>query len=343
MQEAEIIKKYFLLEKGKMHSILGQKLLQMRDVTVVFSTDSSTFRAVDNVSLTINAGEIYGLVGESGSGKTMTALSIMRLIPLPGIITSGKIMFEGDDLIKASQIHMESIRGKKISIIFQEPMTSLNPVFRVGDQVAEVLSIHTDHTKNEIKEKVIELLESVGLEEPQQKYLQYPHQLSGGQRQRILIAISIACKPLLVIADEPTTALDVSTEGQILYLLENLVHHYKMSMLFITHNLNVVKRLGTKIGIMYAGRILEENTVNDFFIKPLHPYSVGLLKSVVWLKNSDQKLSAIPGSVPKLSDLPKGCKFHPRCVHVMPKCTATEPPFINIGENKWVRCYLYQN
>lgn len=326
-----------------MHNVADQNLLQINNLTVNFSTESSVFHVVDNISLTINKADIYGLVGESGSGKTMTALSIMRLIPSPGKIEDGKIYFEGDDLLQISMTKMETIRGKKISMIFQEPMTSLNPVFRVGDQIAEVLSIHTDLTKKDIQEKVIELLKSVGLEKPEQKYLQYPHQLSGGQRQRVLIAISIACNPLLVIADEPTTALDVSTEWQILDLLLNLVHQNRMAMFFITHNLHVIKRLGTKIGIMYAGRILEENTVNDFFIKPFHPYSVGLLESVVWSKTSDQKLNAISGSVPKLSDLPHGCKFHPRCVHVMSKCTTIEPPLINIGDNKWVRCYLYQN
>lgn len=326
-----------------MHNVADQSLLKINDLSVSFSSESSNFHAVDNISLTVDKADIYGLVGESGSGKTMTALSVMRLIPSPGKIENGKVYFEGDDLLQISMNKMESIRGKKISMIFQEPMTSLNPVFRVGDQIAEILSIHTDCTKKEIKEKVIELLKDVGLDKPEHKYLQYPHQLSGGQRQRILIAISIACNPLLVIADEPTTALDVSTEWQILDLLHGLVHQNRMAMLFITHNLHVVKRLGTKIGIMYAGRILEESTVNDFFLKPFHPYSRGLLESVVWSKTSDQKLKAISGSVPKLSDLPKGCKFHPRCVHAMPKCTTIEPPFINIGENKWVRCYLYSN
>jgi oligopeptide/dipeptide ABC transporter ATP-binding protein len=198
-------------------------------------------------------------------------------------------------------------------------------------------------TKKDIKGKALQLLKNVGFDEPEQKYIQYPHQLSGGQRQRILIAISIACKPSLVIADEPTTALDVATEGQIICLLQDCIMQYQMSMLFITHNLHVIKSLGNRIAIMYAGRILEENKVVDFFREPLHPYSKGLLESVALLKGNAKKLRAIPGFVPKLSELPQGCKFHPRCNHVMPKCKDYEPLLINIGENKWVRCYLYQN
>jgi peptide/nickel transport system ATP-binding protein len=326
-----------------MVNIESQELLKMSDVNVSFFTESSVIRAVDNVNLTINRGEIVGLVGESGSGKTMSALSIMRLVPPPGQVISGKILFEGSDLLKLSEKQLENVRGRRISMIFQEPMTSLNPVFRVGDQIAEILSIHTDMTKKDIKEKALQLLKNVGFDEPDQKYIQYPHQLSGGQRQRILIAISIACNPSLLIADEPTTALDVATEGQILCLLQDLILQHQMSMLFITHNLHVIKSLGIRIAIMYAGRILEENKVVDFFREPLHPYSKGLLESVVWLKGTEKKLKTIPGFVPKLSELPQGCKFHPRCKRVMGICKDKEPSLINIGENKWVRCYLYQN
>jgi oligopeptide/dipeptide ABC transporter ATP-binding protein len=326
-----------------MVNLENQELLKMSDVNVSFFTESSVIRAVDNVNLTINRGEIVGLVGESGSGKTMSALSIMRLVPPPGQVISGKILFEGNDLLKLSEKQLENVRGRRISMIFQEPMTSLNPVFRVGDQIAEILSIHTDMTKKDIKEKALQLLKDVGFDEPDQKYIQYPHQLSGGQRQRILIAISIACNPSLLIADEPTTALDVATEGQILCLLKDLILQHQMSMLFITHNLHVIKSLGIRIAIMYAGRILEENKVVDFFREPLHPYSKGLLESVVWLKGTEKKLKTIPGFVPKLSELPQGCKFHPRCKRIMAICKDKEPSLINIGENKWVRCYLYQN
>jgi len=252
-------------------------------------------------------------------------------------------LFEGNDLLAISEKQMEFVRGRKISMIFQEPMTSLNPVFRVGDQVAEILSIHTELTKKEVEEKTIDLLKNVGFDEPRQKYNQYPHQLSGGQRQRILIAISMACNPSLIIADEPTTALDVATEGQILCLLQDLVQKYRMSMLFITHNLYIMKNMGSRIGVMYAGRIVEENFVNDFFRKPLHPYSEGLLDSIVRLKETAERLKTIPGSVPKLTELPSGCKFHPRCKHVMPKCKTEEPPLITIEKDKRVRCYLFQD
>lgn len=321
----------------------NNSLLTMSEVNVGFFTGSSIINAVDNVSLHINKGEVFGLVGESGSGKTMTALSIMRLVPPPGRIVSGEVLFEGNNLLALSEKQMEFVRGRKISMIFQEPMTSLNPVFTVGDQVAEILSIHTELTKKEVEEKTIDLLKKVGFDEPRQRYNQYPHQLSGGQRQRILIAISMACNPSLIIADEPTTALDVATEGQILCLLQDLVKKSRMSMLFITHNLHIMKSMGSRIGIMYAGRIVEENFVDDFFREPLHPYSDGLLDSIVRLKGTAERLKTIPGSVPKLTQLPSGCKFYPRCKHVMPKCKIEEPTYMNVGKDKWVRCYLFQN
>ena len=343
MQEVKIIKNIFPCEFVEMVDSKNSALLTMNDVNVGFYSESSIMGVLDNVSLTINRGEVFGLVGESGSGKTMTSLSIMRLIPHPGKILSGKVLFEGNDLLQLSEKQMESIRGKKISMIFQEPMTSLNPVFRVGDQITEILSIHGDYSRNELKEKTLELLRDVGFDEPRQTYFQYPHQLSGGQRQRILIAISIACNPSLVIADEPTTALDVATEGQIICLLQDLVKEHQISMLLITHNLRIINNIGSRIGIMYAGRIVEENIVDDFFQEPLHPYSQGLTDSVVRINGNAERLKTIPGFVPKLTDLPTGCKFHPRCKHVMKKCKIEEPPFINVEEDKWVRCYLFQN
>jgi len=326
-----------------MENFRNNSLLSISNTTVGFYSGTSLVRVLENLNLSINTGEVFGLVGESGSGKTMTALSIMRLIPPPGKIFGGKILFEGDDLLQLSEKQMESVRGKKISIIFQEPMTSLNPVFRVGDQVLEILSIHNICSKNELKQKTFDLLKNVGFDDPKLTYSQYPHQLSGGQRQRILIAIAIACNPTLLIADEPTTALDVATEGQILCLLQDLINKHRISMLFITHNLRIIKNIGSRIGIMYAGRIVEENIVDDFFREPLHPYSEGLLNSVFSLKQAGEELKTIPGFVPKLADLPTGCKFHPRCTHVMTKCKTEEPPFINIGKEKWVRCYLFQD
>lgn len=321
----------------------NNRLLNVFDLRTSFSTDSFALHAVDNISFYIKKGEIYGLVGESGCGKTITALSIMKLVPPPGEIVGGQIFFEDRDLATLFDRDMEKIRGDRIGMVFQEPMTSLNPVLRVGEQIEETLAAHKNISKEESKSRSIELLRRVGFDKPEKKYLQYPHQLSGGQRQRILIAIAVSCNPSLVIADEPTTALDVATENKILSLLKELVSGYGMSMLFITHNLNIIKRLGQRIGIMYAGRILEQNIVDDFFKEPLHPYSKGLLASIFGIKGNEKRLKAIPGSVPRLSELPTGCKFHPRCSFAMPLCREEEPPIKEIGKEKWVRCFLYQN
>lgn len=306
-------------------------------------TDINIIHAVEDVDFHIKRGKVFGIIGESGCGKTMTALSIMRLVPPPGKIVQGEIIFEGKNLITLTEKEMESIRGNRIGMIFQEPMTALNPVIKVGEQISETLSAHKRLSKSEIKEQAIELLKQVGFDEPEKRYVQYPHQLSGGQRQRVLIAIAISCNPSLLIADEPTTALDVATESQILYLLKELIANHDMSMLFITHNLNIMRKFGDNVGIMYAGRMLEESPVDEFFAEPLHPYSKGLLDSIFGLKNKEKRLKAIPGYVPNLSDLPEGCKFHPRCTYVMQKCREREPEVKKIGEDRWVRCYLYQS
>jgi len=322
------------------HSVL----LRVTDLKTAFFTGKSQLNAVDGVSFSVRKGEIFGIVGESGSGKTVTSLSILRLIQPPGRIIGGRILFEGKNLLGLTDIEMEKIRGSRIGMVFQEPMTSLNPVFRIGEQIGETIAAHNDDLSSvHIKDRTIELLRQVGFDEPEKKYIQYPHQLSGGQRQRVLIAIAISCNPALIIADEPTTALDVATESQVIGLLEDLVSQHEMSMIFITHNLNIIKRLGNRIGIMYAGRMLEENSVKAFFEKPLHPYSKGLLESIDGLSGSARRLSAIPGYVPKLSEMPRGCTFHPRCSHVMPICRGMEPEMKEIGQDQWVRCYLYQN
>jgi oligopeptide/dipeptide ABC transporter ATP-binding protein len=321
----------------------GTRLLEVNDLTTVFGADGSSARVVDGVSFYLNKGEILGLVGESGSGKTMTSLSIMRLVPPPGNILGGEVVFEGQDLLRLSLKDMNKVRGDRIGMIFQEPMTALNPVLRVGEQICETIEAHRQFNKREIKDQAMELLRKAGFDAPGQKFMQYPHQLSGGQRQRILIAIAISCNPSLLIADEPSTALDVATESQILCLLQDLVSGNNMSMIFITHNLHIIKTLAHRIGIMYAGRLLEQNNVKDFFENPLHPYSKGLLESIVWLKTEQTRLKAIPGSVPKMSELPGGCKFHPRCPHVMPVCRTEEPQIEERGDGEWVRCYLYQN
>lgn len=319
----------------------NMQLLDITDLNTSFFIDKNVINAVDGVSFSVPKGEIFGLVGESGCGKTMTALSVMRLVQPPGKIVKGKVIFEGKDLLGLSKREMEGVRGDRIGMIFQEPMSALNPVFRVGEQISEAIIIHKNVGKKEARDRTIELLKQVGFDEPEKKYTQYPHQLSGGQRQRILIGIAISCGPSLVIADEPTTALDVATESQIINLLQGLVNSSAMSMIFITHNLNIMRKFGQRIGIMYAGRMLEQNFVDDFFKEPLHPYSKGLLSSIYGLLGNEKRLKAIPGFVPKLAELPKGCKFHPRCSYVMPVCKEEEPVMKQIGNGQWIRCYLY--
>ncbi len=318
------------------------KLLTVSDLHTYFLANGTVTRAVDGVDFEMDKGEVFGLVGESGCGKTMTALSIMRLIPLPGRIVKGKILFEGRDLATLNSREMQSVRGDKIGMVFQEPLTSLNPVLRIGDQVSEGLIVHKALSREEARQASIRLLQKVGFDAADRRYLQYPHQLSGGQRQRVLIAIAIACNPSLIIADEPTTALDVTVEAQILRLLQLLIAEYRLSMLFITHNLNIIRRIGTSVGIMYAGRMAEKGRVDQFFGEPLHPYSKGLLDSMPEFSRGQRRLRAIHGAVPRLSDLPRGCTFNPRCPYVMPKCKIEEPPMYAVGERR-VRCYLYQN
>ena len=316
-------------------------IIEISNLYTSFFIDTQVIPVINELNLAIKKGKVFGLIGESGSGKTMTALSILRLIPSPGKITGGKIYFEGKDLLSLTNREMESIRGKRIGMVFQEPMTALNPVIRVGEQISETLIIHKNLSKKEAKDVSLELLKKVGFEDPGKRYIQYPHQLSGGQRQRVLIAIAISCNPSLLIADEPTTALDVATEAQILSLLKELIETQNMSMLFITHNLNIMKRFGDHIGIMYAGRLLETAPVGDFFNEPLHPYSRGLIDSIFTLRTEEKRLKVIPGFVPKLSELPAGCKFHPRCSYVMDICKKDEPHMKDLGNGRWIRCYLF--
>lgn len=322
---------------------MGEPTLDIRDLKTDIMADGHTIHAVDGVSFAIDRGEVFGLVGESGCGKTMTALSVMGLVPPSVRIAGGSILFEGRDLAKLKGREMEDIRGNRIGMIFQEPMTSLNPVLRVGEQVAETISFHKDLSRKDIRDGSIELLKQVGLDEPEKRFVQYPHQLSGGQRQRVLIAMAISCDPALVIADEPTTALDVATESRILSLLNGLVADRGMSMLFITHNLNIIKKSAQRIGIMYAGRIVEKAPVGRFFSQPLHPYSKGLLDSVFGLAGSERRLKTIPGFVPRPTEMPRGCKFHPRCSFAMSLCREEEPPLFKKEDDRWARCFLYQD
>ncbi|HOW54323.1 MAG TPA: ABC transporter ATP-binding protein [Syntrophorhabdaceae bacterium] len=318
-------------------------LLEVTGLTTSFFTGEGTVHAVNDVAFTVGRGEIFGLVGESGSGKTVTAHSIMRLVHQPGRITGGRIVFEGRDLLGLNEKQMEEVRGSRIGMVFQEPMTALNPVLRIGEQISETLEIHRASGGNGIRQRVMELLNKVGFDDPEKRLIQYPHQLSGGQRQRVLMAMAIACGPSLVIADEPTTALDVATQSQILGLLEGLVDTLDMSMIFITHDLNIVRSLGHSIGLMYAGRMLELSRVENFFKQPLHPYGRGLLGSIGGFSGSARRLTAIPGSVPRLSELPTGCTFHPRCPYIMDMCRVKEPVMKEVEKDQWVRCYLYQN
>jgi oligopeptide/dipeptide ABC transporter ATP-binding protein len=330
-----------------MNKSVFENILEVDGLSTSFLSDRGQVRAVDGVDLKIGPGETLGLVGESGCGKSVTALSIMRLIPYPpGKITSGRIVFEGEDLLKVPEKKMRHIRGDKISMIFQEPMTSLNPVYTIGEQVAEVFRFHRDMKNDEIKDRSIDVLRKVGIPSPEQRYNDHPHQLSGGMRQRVMIAMALALSPTLMIADEPTTALDVTIQAQILTLMDDLKSGRNMSMILITHDLGVVSEVAKRVCVMYAGKIVEEIEVTELFENPLHPYTQGLLKSLPSRDTNDKKLFTIGGSVPRLSDLPKGCRFNPRCPQAFDTCRLREPEMIETSKSKdkshRVRCFLYE-
>jgi oligopeptide/dipeptide ABC transporter ATP-binding protein len=302
-----------------------QSLLSVKDLNIAFATDNRRLSTVEGVNFDIEQEDFHALVGESGSGKTLTALSIMRLLPSNAIF-SGKILFKGEDLLSKDEDDLRTIRGKDISMIFQEPMTALNPVFTIGYQIAEVLLTHQNFTKKEARDKTIELLKSVKIPSPELRIKEYPHQMSGGMRQRVMIAMAIACDPSLIIADEPTTALDVTIQAQILELLASLKEKSRMSLLLITHDLGIVAEWARVVEVMYAGRIVEKASVNEIFLNPRHPYTIGLLESLP--RSRGKRLSSIPGQVPKLSELPAGCKFAPRCRYVIEDCRIKEPELI---------------
>jgi oligopeptide/dipeptide ABC transporter ATP-binding protein len=315
---------------------MQQPLLSVKDLSVYFNIDDRPLMTVDGVSFNVEQEDFHVLVGESGSGKTLTALSIMRLLPSNAVF-SGKIIFKGDDILRKQNENLRKIRGSDISMVFQEPMTSLNPVFTVGYQIAEVLLTHQNMTKKRATDKTIELLRSVKIPSPELRIKEYPHQMSGGMRQRIMIAMAIACNPSLIIADEPTTALDVTIQAQILELLGGLQEKSRMSLLFITHDLGIVAEWANSVEVMYAGRIVEKAIVSEIFLNPGHPYTIGLLESLP--KSRGDKMSPIPGQVPKLSELPAGCKFAPRCSYVIKECRETEPELILIDSHEhFSRC-----
>lgn len=317
-------------------------LLEVRNLRTVFHTDEGDVPAVDGISFHIQEGELLGVVGESGCGKSVTSLSLLRLISPPGEIAGGEILFEGHDILKKSEKEMQSIRGNKISMIFQEPMTSLNPVMKVGDQVAETLVLHKGLTKRAARERAVELLRAVRIADAEMRVQDYPHQLSGGLRQRVMIAMAIACRPRLLIADEPTTALDVTIQAQILDLLNSLRSEYGLSILLITHALGVVAEVADRVMVMYAGKIVEEAPVGELFANPKHPYTVGLLDSIPRINTGDQKaarLKTIEGTVPDLLHLPPGCSFYDRCRLRSQICTTRFPETAAIGPQHTAACY----
>ncbi|MCS7058692.1 MAG: ABC transporter ATP-binding protein [Meiothermus sp.] len=324
------------------------RLVEVKDLKVHFFTDDGVVKAVDGVSFHINKGETLAVVGESGSGKSVTSLAMMRLIPTPpGKIVGGQMLFRGKDgklrdLAKEDEATMRRIRGNDIAMIFQEPMTSLNPVYTVGDQIAEAIVLHQGKSRKEALEQAAEMLDLVGIPEPRKRLANYPHQMSGGMRQRVMIAMALSCNPSLLIADEPTTALDVTIQAQILELMKKLQEEIGMSILFITHNLGVVAEMADRVVVMYAGRAVEEADVVPTFKKPLHPYTMGLLNSVPRLDlaaDHQQRLEAIPGNVPNPLDLPPGCAFHPRCKFYKPGLCDQEIPVLqDAGGGHMVRC-----
>jgi peptide/nickel transport system ATP-binding protein/oligopeptide transport system ATP-binding protein len=320
-------------------------LLTIRNLHTYFFTDEGVAKAVDGVDLELKEGGTLGVVGESGCGKSVTALSVMRLIPdPPGKITQGEILFAGKNLLDLSEAEMRKVRGRSISMIFQEPMTSLNPVFQIGDQISEVLRLHEGMSRREAWDRSIEMLKMVGIPSPERRVQEYPHQLSGGMRQRAMIAMALACSPKLMIADEPTTALDVTIQAQILELMNRLQRDKGMSVILITHNLGVIAETAQKVAVMYAGRIVEYTEVKPIFGNPMHPYTQGLLKSIPRLDEDHARkarLEAIPGLVPSLLELPKGCKFSNRCKYVFEKC-GEEPQLIEAEPGHLVRCWLHE-
>lgn len=319
-------------------------LLDIQDLETHFVIRGQTAKAVNHVSLQIESGKTLGLVGESGCGKSVTAHSIIRLIPEPpGKIVGGKILFEGKDLLKKSEAEMRRIRGCQISMIFQEPMTSLNPVYTVGDQVGEVIRLHRKMSKQETTNRVIEMFKLVGIPAPENRLKEYPHQMSGGMRQRIMIAMALSCNPKLMIADEPTTALDVTIQAQILELMNKLKDETSASILFITHDLGVIAEMAQNVAVMYAGEMVEHADVDTLFSNPKHPYTIGLMTSIPVLghKSETGRLNTIKGVVPSLFNLPRGCNYCDRCPDVFKDCREIDPKMYKVGDNHIARCLKY--
>ncbi|MEH7239275.1 ABC transporter ATP-binding protein [Bacillus sp. JJ1562] len=319
-------------------------LLEVKNLKTYFYKKKTVIPAVDGVDLKINKGETLAIVGESGSGKSITSLSIMKLVPSPpGKIVEGEIILDGRNLVDLSEAEMCKVRGNDVSMIFQEPMTSLNPVLTVGEQIIEVLMYHQKMSKVEATKKAIEMLELVGFSRAAELINDYPHRLSGGMRQRVMIAIAMSCNPKLLIADEPTTALDVTIQAQILDLMKDLSRKFDTSILLITHDLGVVSEVADKIVVMYGGQVVEQSPVDDLFDEPLHPYTVGLMNSIPAIEGEIGRLQSIEGNVPSPENMPKGCRFAPRCSKAFDRCFSEAPQLKQMGKERAVRCFLYED
>jgi oligopeptide/dipeptide ABC transporter ATP-binding protein len=330
-----------------MVNVTEKPLLEVRNLKTYFYTEDGVVKAVDGVDFSVGRGEVLGLVGESGCGKSVTSLSIMRLISVPGKVVEGTIMFEGRNLLELSESEMVHMRGNRMSMIFQQPQSSLNPVFKIGDQVGEVLQIHQSMGKEESWNKAVELLRLVGIPDPESKAHSYPHEVSGGQAQRVMIAMALALNPQLLIADEPTTALDVTIQAQILDLMRDLRTRMDTAVILITHDLGVISEMADRVAVMYAGRIVEQTDIRTLFAHPTHPYTQGLMASIPVLGTVKETLDVIPGSVPNLVNLPPGCQFAPRCrsrmEHQLTICTQVEPQLLPVESEHLCRCWLYQD
>lgn len=324
-----------------------EPMLKVENLRTYFFTRGGTVKAVDGVNFEVKRGQVLALVGESGCGKSMTALSIIQLVDKPGKIIEGTVTFDGENLLERNRSQMTEIRGKRISMIFQEPRSSLNPVIRVGKQLDEVLKLHyEDMDKHQRRERVIQLLKDVGIPDPERRANNYPHEMSGGMAQRVMIAMGIACEPELLIADEPTTALDVTIQAQVLDLIRKLRDEMQMAVIFITHDMGVVAEMADEVAVMYAGTIVEHASVESLFAEPMHPYTQGLIASIPILGEFKDRLEVIPGTVPSLIDMPQGCRFAPRCKarieQNLEKCLHQEPELLDVREGHQVRCWLYE-
>ncbi len=320
------------------------ELLKIKDLTTRFNTEGGIVYAVQDVSFSIDRGETFALVGESGCGKSVTALSVMRLVPdPPGKIIKGQIFFNGNDLLHLKEKEMRVVRGNKIAMIFQEPMTSLNPVYTIGDQIAEAIHLHQKMNMEDAWQEAVIVLRKVGIADPEQRVYDYPYQMSGGMRQRVMIAMALSGNQKLLIADEPTTALDVTIQAQILELMKELIRDSDTSIILITHDLGVVAEMADRVIIMYAGQIVEQADVYEIFSSPLHPYTKGLLESTIKIEDQQDKLQTIEGTVPDPSEMPKGCRFNPRCTKAKEKCSQQPPELIEVKKGHFVRCWQYES